>query len=233
MKKRGFTLAEVMVALTLVGVIASLTIPTFVASSRNKANAAKLATTISAVENAFTTMIASEAVRDFSETKFVNDPTALNLGDYFKTTTSGATLVPRYGSANPYIDLDGNALADFPVTRFFESKNGAIITYNTNSVSKNPETVVAEGGSITNSVGRLYIDVNGPAKPNTWGRDVFYFRIGNDGLLYPAGGVNFAILEGQSGKTWRSANSDFSCGTSKRTIGCTARLIENNYDIDY
>ena len=38
MKKLGLTLAEVMVALALIGVITSLTIPTFVSSNKNKTN---------------------------------------------------------------------------------------------------------------------------------------------------------------------------------------------------
>ncbi|MBO5739079.1 type II secretion system protein, partial [bacterium] len=38
MKKRGFTLAEVLIALTLVGVIAAMTMPSVVTNSKAKTN---------------------------------------------------------------------------------------------------------------------------------------------------------------------------------------------------
>ena len=45
------------------------------------------------------------------------------------------------------------------------------------------------------TTGHLAIDVNGNAKPNILGRDVFYFRVGYDGVLYPAGSLNYSILQ--------------------------------------
>ena len=46
MKKFGFTLAEVLITLSIVGIVSALTIPNFVANAQNKANAAKLSATI-------------------------------------------------------------------------------------------------------------------------------------------------------------------------------------------
>ena len=57
MKKSGFTLAEVLITLGIIGVVAALTAPALVMSSRNEANAAKLSVSISNLENAFTNMI--------------------------------------------------------------------------------------------------------------------------------------------------------------------------------
>ena len=60
MKKQGFTLAEVLITLGIVGVVAALTAPALVMSSRNEANAARLSTVVSNMENAFQTAIAQE-----------------------------------------------------------------------------------------------------------------------------------------------------------------------------
>lgn len=46
MKKQGFTLAEVLITLGIVGVVAALTAPALVMSSRNEANAARLSTVV-------------------------------------------------------------------------------------------------------------------------------------------------------------------------------------------
>ena len=60
MKKFGFTLAEVLITLGIVGVVAALTAPALVMSSRNEANAARLSVVVSNLENAFNNAIVQE-----------------------------------------------------------------------------------------------------------------------------------------------------------------------------
>ena len=69
MMKRGFTLAEVLITLGIVGVVAALTAPALVLSSRNEANAAKLSVVVSNLENAFTTAVAKEGVGNLYGTR--------------------------------------------------------------------------------------------------------------------------------------------------------------------
>lgn len=219
MKRRGFTLAEVMIALGLIGVIASLTIPTFIADSKNRSNAAKLATTISAVENAFTTMLAAESANDLTETRFGAARTETNLGRYLKLQGSETTLASYYDTANPFVTL--NRTGSQPaVSTIFQTKNSVLLIYHDAPVA------APDDESHPGSIGQLTIDVNGSAQPNVWGRDVFYFRIGNDGILYPAGGAKFATIDPNEGKT-------MSCSGDTRNQGCTARLIENNFVMNY
>lgn len=217
MKKFGFTLAEVMIALALIGVIASLTIPTFVANSRNRANASKLATTVSAVENAFTSMIASEAANDLTETRYGSEPTEINLGRFLKLSGTD-TMAGLYGENTPFVTLNRTATA-LPVSNIYKMKNGAVLFFNAANVDP------AEDDSHPGSIGQLTIDVNGSALPNVWGRDVFFFRIGNDGILYPAGGEKFELMDDNG--------ANMSCEGNNKNQGCTARLIENNYEIDF
>lgn len=222
MKKRGFTLAEVMIAMALIGVISSLTIPTFIANSRNKTNATRLAATVSMVESAFTAMIAGETVNDLSETAFGASQSEENLGKYIKLSGSKTALADFYGTSSPFVTLE-RAGSQPAVTRIFQAKNGALLIYNADAVSA--ATAESNDSPVPGSLGRLTIDVNGAAKPNVWGRDVFYFRIGNDGILYPAGGDNFTKLD--------STGSAFNCTPGSRDQGCTARLVENGYEVDF
>lgn len=69
MKKVGFTLAEVLLTLSIVGVLAAVTIPGVVSSSSNDANAARLAVTVSNIENAMHSMIATEGVSNLYGTR--------------------------------------------------------------------------------------------------------------------------------------------------------------------
>ena len=216
-KKNGFTLAEVLVALALIGIITALTIPTFVSSSRNKANAAKLATTITAVENAFTAIIAAEGVNDLSESSFVTTPLP-TMAKYLKlaNTTSGS-ITGYYGSASPFKSLGATKTISVSANSIFQTKNGALLFYTVSDVAP-----PSDSDSYPGSTGKLVIDVNGAAKPNIFGRDAFQFRVGYDGLLYPAGGKKYADMD----KTEPTCTAD----TGQ---GCTARLIENNFEVDY
>lgn len=233
MKKRGFTVSEIMVALAMIGIIGSLTIPTFISSNKNKANASKLATTISAVENGFTNMIVSEAVQNLSETRFgridANNSTDLAgiLGDYLKL--NGDSAFNDYG----FNLINGDTLNNFNGNRTLQLKNGALLMYQIDPVEVDENDARNLGGTITGSTGKMLIDINAENNPNTVGRDIFYFRVGDDGLLYPAGGLNFSILEeGHNAGLWRNGG-EYSCNDNNKQLGCTARLIENNYEVDY
>ena len=215
MKKRGFTLAEVMVALALIGVVASLTIPTFVGSSRNKANAAKLATVVSAVENAFTTMMVAEAQPNLAGTEFYNGNNDFifdRLGVYLKI--AGVSTYNREAH-----NVTGGAALNFASKGVVRLKNGADLIF----VSSVPDA----GGADLSPFG-LVIDVNGVgSRPNVWGRDVFEFRVaGADGGLYPIGSEGYDRLTGLN-----TAASQCVIGTTGEF--CTARLVENNYEVDF
>lgn len=236
MKKTGFTLAEILIALAIVGIVAAMTIPTFVGNGRNQAMASKLSTTVNAFENALTSMIAKEGVDDLTETEWVeNDYTIEDLGTYIKLNGSrGDTLNTYYDSASPFKDLQGNSAAP-DVHRIYETKNGALILLGNTTYSQTEESAKNLGSSVNSASGPFVIDVNGVDKPNVWGRDVFYFLLGDDGHLYPGGGlVTSVLLQGNNTSLWRNGNSGWTCNDEhKGWIGCTARLMENNYKVDY
>ena len=90
-------------------------------------------------------------------------------------------------------------------------------------------------------VSTVFIDVNGAAAPNKYGRDVFAFVLSSDGHLLPYGSEQAAKVLGWttaaeiSERTWRGNNETFGCSNigSVGGMGCTARLIENNYKVNY
>jgi prepilin-type N-terminal cleavage/methylation domain-containing protein len=91
MKKSGFTLGEVLIALAIVGVVASITIPTFTSNNQKRANEAKLITAVNAIENAFTTMLAKEVAVDLTEVDAIQKDDGLisELEKHLKLTSSG------------------------------------------------------------------------------------------------------------------------------------------------
>lgn len=217
MIKRGFTLAEVLITLGIIGVISAMTVPTFVANAENKANAAKLSSLITDVQNAFTNMITSEAVLDMEETEFGQEATtATRLGKLSKYLKLAGTL-----SSLGYdiYHIGGTTKGTPAINDIYQLKNGALVIYEIPSSAFSGSSNVVDG-----ALGYISIDVNGGAKPNIWGRDVFKFILGNDGILYPAGGIVYKEI------TKSSSNPGCKSGDSQ---GCTNTLIQNGFKVTY
>lgn len=268
MQKRGFTLAEVLITLGIVGVVAALTAPALVMSSRNEANAAKLSVVVSNLENAFQSAIAQQGADNLYGTDmWADERTNANEGD--KAAFVGK--LGQYMIVNGYSDSDaqyygtvrtcamsesggtnGDACnASANSARFggdgdmftIETKNGAAIhirTYrHTNAeIDAGKTAAIADGGSYYTNAADINIDVNGKNPPNTYGRDIFWFEVGENGILYPVGSRDVARLEPEQGR-WdqnlRAACNDTSKGSdvALRGMGCTARIIADGYKMNY
>ena len=265
MKKRGFTLAEVLITLGIVGVVAALTAPSLVMSSRNEANAARLSVAVSNLENAFNNAIMQEGADNLYGTRLwangavvadsANIPAFVgNLGRYmvlngFKNSDTefiGANVyhpMTDNGGTNNAVnisDLPGNGQC-FAI----ETKNGAVIHIRTYANPGNAAleaaraNAIAAGSSYYTNAADVFIDVNGPSGPNTYGRDIFGFQVGENGILYPLGGRDVARLDGEGSGVWdgegRYACTDDDKGSvaEGKGLGCTARVIAEGYRINY
>lgn len=267
MKKRGFTLAEVLITLGIIGVVAALTAPSLVMSSRNESNAAKLAVTVSNLENAFTNAIVQEDVDNIYKTRMWSSS---DLGSY----SDDASIAPFIGNLSKYIHLNGyeitkakdfyNGTGPYTMTAtggkgdisdtdkkgttdmdkcfIVYTKNGAALfmkTYATGDSNTTTQDAVAEkGGALYSDAMDLFIDVNGKAAPNTYGRDIFHFYVGSDGILYPYGGLDVSIYEkGDNQSLWNNTKNKSNSACLDENIngglGCTARVIAEGYKINY
>ncbi len=203
MKKFGFTLAELLISLTIIGIVATLTIPTVVQRNQAKANVAKLATSVSAIENALSNMIVAEGAYDITETDFYD--------------ISNRKIITEH-------------LERYLKFSYTEQPAGSQITGDTFCLLKNGVTIAIAQALVDavldvhpGSVGFIDIDVNGESRPNAWGADCFRFRIGNNGSLYPAGSDMY-IHMGRAG-------TDEECQNGRETF-CTDQIVINNYKID-
>lgn len=256
MKIKGFTLAEVLIAIGIIGAIAAMTIPNFTANVHNQTNASKLSAVVSDYENIFGMMLLKEDRELMSNTNFAT-AASLNeaktaLGEYTKfidvsivpagsrsvrnirggaeTISYGFTITTNSGAIIYQRSFDGTA--NLPV------KN-SIIANLLNSIKNNFITSPAYAIPSTSLWRAFYIDVNGETSPNMFGRDIFAFAVGQDGVFYPFGTSDASYLMstitgGSSTATWHSNDTEYGCNTGNYNgLGCTARLIENNYKMDY
>ena len=262
MKKTGFTLTEVIITLGIIGIVAALVAPSLIQSGQNEANAARLATTVSNMENAFSAALAQEHTDSLYDTAM-----------WANTGTSTAF----YGELNRYLKLSGikQNIANYNIQSYsgedagddysqangvvnnhyaYETKNGALIFISPTVLEvpdNNINSVRQSGGALLEGAGNVIIDTNGEAGPNMIGRDIFRFCLSSDGVLYPYGSRDVTLFDNGNGvsaatanpATWDrpGQNSNIGCNTNNNGSisvggngeGCTARVVANGFKIDY
>ena len=190
--KNGFTLAEVLITLVIIGVIAAMTIPTLMNNTNNQELVSKLKKTYSTMAQATNRIIAEEGNPRGDIGGWATSPEAvynmykkhLSLSkdcgqgsDCFEKMTSGS---------NFYKKLNGNSYYSASFTsnnNFYKviTSDGAQILFAYNypacaNTSFNSYNVCSE----------IWLDINGEKNPNQWGKDLFIFVLKEDGL-HPAG----------------------------------------------
>ena len=217
----GFTLAEVLLTLTVIGIIASLTIPTLMQSTQEtelKASFKKEYANIVAAthrilqDNAGSLIdVFQDPVGSLDENDEMRDK-YLSYMNYIRKCDHGAPNPDTcWHNANQWKNLDNTLVAVNYI-----SSSRAILTDGTFLVFKalNPNCTDNHGfGAV--SCGYIYIDVNGFKLPNTFGRDIYFVHINKNGIL-PKGT--------QGDNSWND------CGTGTDGTGCAVRVL---LGIDY
>ena len=86
MLKKGFTLAEVLITLTIIGVIAAITLPTLMNNTTNAQIGPKLAKAVSMFEQANTALLNANSVDTLTDSGFLDSTSAYisELENYMK-----------------------------------------------------------------------------------------------------------------------------------------------------
>lgn len=214
MRKGGFTLAEVLITLGIIGVVAAVTIPTLMTNIKAVKLKSQFLKAHSTVLQAYKMMEAedvSTVLEDYTDSKTFYR----TFMRYFQGThdcgTSGDSTTQKYLPCYyPYGDKGYKTLGGVSAsyTNFddgqFALPNGSLIL-------------------VENFQGRLWVsvDINGyNNKPNVWGADLFTYEFLDSGLT-PMGSTGTAFLADYCNKD----NAD-----SMNGIGCTKQAID---DPDY
>lgn len=180
--KKAFTLAEVLITLMIIGVIAAMTIPTLNVAAHKKVNA-------EGCKKAF--VVLSEAV-DIAK---VQDPIANWSFTDNDTTTNFNKIKPYLNIVKECIGTSGcwikpKALNDGVATNFGDNGYGSPnISFKTGDGMNIAFDVHGESFNVTRKRSDTILfaaDVNGDNPPNRVGDDVFIYVLGDNELL-PAG----------------------------------------------
>lgn len=213
--KKAFTLAETLIVMGIIGVVAALTLPNLNSSTGEKEKVAKVKKIYSNLQDAFGR---AEAVYGPFDEWFINDTTNLQ---YSKRAAERITEFMKLSK-----NCTNNTTAGCMTTGNAKPINS---TYAFSIVNSNSYTyILADGTSICFSGSQygtsIYIDIDGPTKGSfTLGKDVFSFSIHkiNDYKLSTLGmsDTNSSILQNCIGE-----------GDISHT--CTAWVLKND-NMDY
>jgi len=226
--KKAFTLAEVLITLGIIGIVAAMTMPMLLGNSREKEHVSKLKKAYSVISQAFALAIVENNTPNY----WLDTPedenggvAALSLQDKITPYYSVSKDCKNKGGCwpdNEVRQLDGtgsgfnfNTDTDFST---FRAADGTLFAFRVTDPSC--ETSFGTVASIQNVCAEVFIDVTGSKKPNQLGYDVYKFYIVRNGI-YPAG---------MSGDTTHSFEDQ--CLGRVSGLGCAAWVLRNS-NLDY
>lgn len=218
----GFTLAEVLITLGIIGVVAAMTIPNLIANYRAHQLSSRFLESYSIIQQVFKQMEADDIsllptdynTGSYYKTfmKYLQAPTDCGLGGNIGLIAGNKKSKPCFNSNAgntdvPYKTLDGKTNAWSPL---FDDgqialQNGSLLLFENNIIEQ-----------------RVYVsvDLNGyNNKPNRWGYDLFTFQL-KDGELKTMGakGTDYPDVDSYCNK---------SDGNDRNGIACAQKAKEN------
>lgn len=217
MQKNGFTLAEVLITLGIIGIVAAMTLPVLVNQTQGKELETGLKKAYSVLQAAYNQMTYDEG-QIVNVTNYPNNSFMTKFKKYFKVSKDCSNTSCEQGTT------DENGINN--VSNHYKTYNNYKLS---NGYLDDGQVFVSDGMFIMVENMRggnnlfISVDVNGYNKrPNRWGHDLFTFQVMDNGKILPMGaeGTNF------------KANTHCSPTSTGMTngIGCTySALTDKNY----
>ena len=234
MKKRAFTLAEVLITLGIIGVVAAMTMPSLISKYQKQAYVTGIKKAYSTLTNMMSKIAADDGVGSFKESYLFSDVICTpnsdgspnGCEDAYGNPSKFEEIVPKYLNV---IKTCKGAECDIQYIQYALITNGKFVpaTYRTSISSfdivfQKPVTgfYTADGMIYYFTVGKnaliTYVDVNGEKQPNTYGRDLFNIVFCRSGDI-------------------TSGNADGMCNRTDPYVDSYPflRLMGNGWNMDY
>ena len=237
-RKIAFTLAEVLITLGIIGVVAAMTMPSLITNYKIKETVSKLKKVNTTFNNAF--LQAKEENGEISDWGLSNSTLDTDTDD-------GSIANSNYGR-DKFLEILSRHLKTISMCKYSDNSCEVYRPTNLqgdidNSDSYSNRLVLADGtiighlylnntacntnwgsGALSQSCGSFKVDLNGSKKPNMYGKDIFQFDITVNGIV-PSG-----IATDISGNNFEE--SCIKSDSRMNGVGCTGWVIYNE-NMDY
>ena len=220
-KKCAFTLAEVLITLGIIGVVAAITLSIVINNHKEKVTVTRLKHAYSILSQAFNRIVPEDGTPD----------------EWGMTGMNSQSHVIMANKFVPYFKIIENCVGKSDTfvknncTKVFYSKNAYssfVIQNGTTIVFRNyNEACTSKYGSVKDVCGEIIVDTNGVSFPNKPGVDVFVFYIYKNGIIPKGTKGDFLTFKRMCDIT----NSNPISGFTQMTA-CAAWVIYNE-NLDY
>ena len=221
--KKGFTLAEVLITLGVIGVVAAMTMPTLIKNYQKTVTATRLKATYSTISQAVrmsevdngpvtTWELPSDGAFYSARKSFVD----IYFKPYLKNVKECTNMSDCIGEK--IYDLSGSEIIESYKPTFILN-NGVVLNFTFQG-----ETNI-----------QIDVNINGKKGPNTYGRDIFIIVVNkgtNNNIIakkQSAGSVHF-FCQGNNIDFLKN-NSAYSCNKNAKGLCCGAWIMENGWKI--
>ena len=222
--KKAFTMAEVLVTLIIIGVIAAMTIPGLQNSAQNREMVVSCKKAFSTLSNALA--LAEQTNGPIRKWGLTDGSSYDDFEEFFLPHLSTVALCNGttgcFGEGK-YKDYKNEAYDSLTEKGYGTPgvaavlADGMSLSYDLQSSQNSSTSTEVLGVNATAPIVVFAVDVNGAKNPNTIGEDVFFFVATRDGLK-PAGADK--------------SLSDIDCGKNKAGTECAAMVLKYG-DTDY
>lgn len=211
MKRLGFMLAEVLITLGIIGVVAAMTIPVLMTNYQKRSFVSKLQKAISTINQAY--MLSYNDLGDVTAAQAKEMGSDAYFNTYWAPYLKGITICKTYKECG-YAKSNPWSMRDEVVT----NATAAVATPNDRTTFYTPDGILyvvftgvssssTEDGTAPSSV--VIVDVNGPKPPNSYGKDTFFLQrnteIGGKGIQPDCSSYSNAMLLNNCSKSGTGA----------------------------
>ncbi len=223
--KKAFTLAEILITLGIIGVVAALTMPSLIQKHQEQVTVNKVKKFYSVMSNALTLAITDNGTLDQWSVKDELKPTQQSAEDLMGYLKPYLRIVKDCGTSSGCLDyknnvtfLSGGQHINYDTINSYYKfiMNDGTYAYLRSTLEDGAHGFckVSDGGW-ENSCGGLFIDINGKKAPNTVGKDIFLF----------------IILKDRIAPVKLDADGE-ECGMKYRGFNCSGYIIQKG-NMDY
>ncbi len=218
---RGFTLAEVLITLGMIGVIASMTLPALTINVQKQQVGPALAKAVNTIQTSAKVLLQDTGTRNlrdacsqFDTEEFVDCLYESGVGLYNKESATRTFSKSVGGEAITLGDcvMGNDGISFCPLT-----KDSTGSTSNTNLNKR-----------YYGEFYQFYIDTNGPKKPDIIGKDVFLVYLDMSGVVLPYGG--------NAWKDYMSKTDSWDTQCKKTIVDadyCAGAIADNAWQVKY